>query len=201
MVPIRINTIAKKRKLQRLRVKDNQEKEAEKIFNDTHPQYLPPQKRWRPKAIKGNQTTTKTESKKTSVQLPAGMADSPAIKAGPSAQSTDRLTPESGPSAPHWNPSNDIPTPMEEDDPLGENLVDYEATPEHSGMDVNVITFSAYCTIIGDDEPIVAQFDFSPKEVVFTKPKELVNHLKSLFVRGQIDGILICKMLVDGGRP
>jgi hypothetical protein len=38
----------------------------------------------------------------------------------------------------------------EEDDLLGEDLVDYGAPPEHSGMDVNVITFSADCTIIGD---------------------------------------------------
>ena len=88
---------------------------------------------------------------------------------------------------------------MEEDDLLGEDLVDYEASPERPGMDVNVITFSADCTIIGDDEPFVAQFEFGPKEAAFTKPKESVNHLKPLFVRGHIDGIPIAKMLVDGG--
>jgi hypothetical protein len=38
-------TRSQKRKLQRLRAKENQEKEAEKIFNDTHPQYPPPQKK------------------------------------------------------------------------------------------------------------------------------------------------------------
>jgi hypothetical protein len=42
---------------------------------------------------------------------------------------------------------------MEEDNLLEEDLVDYGATPEHSGMEVNVIMFSADCTIIGDDEP------------------------------------------------
>ena len=88
---------------------------------------------------------------------------------------------------------------MEEDDLLGEDLVDYGATPEHSGMDVNVIMFSADCTIIDDDEPVVAQFNFGPKEASFTKPKESVNHLKPLFVRGHIDGVPIAKMLVDGG--
>jgi hypothetical protein len=36
------------------------------------------------------------------------------------------------------------------------------------------------------------------KEAAFTKPKESVNHLKPLFVRGHIDGIPIAKMLVDG---
>jgi hypothetical protein len=92
-----------------------------------------------------------------------------------------------------------VPTPKEEDDLLGEDLVDYEASPEHLGMDVNVITFSADCTIVGDDEPVVALFDFGPKEAAFTKLKESVNHLKPLFVRSHIDGILIAKMLVDGG--
>jgi hypothetical protein len=89
---------------------------------------------------------------------------------------------------------------MEEDDLLGEDLVDYEVSPERPGMDVNVIMFSADCTIVDDDELVIAQFDFGPKEVAFTKPKESVNHLKSLFVRGHIDGISIAKMLVDGGR-
>jgi hypothetical protein len=63
----------------------------------------------------------------------------------------------------------------------------------------NVITFSANCTIIGDGEPVVAQFDFVPNEVAFTKPKESIKHLKTLIVRGHIDGIPIAKMLVDGG--
>jgi hypothetical protein len=144
---------------------------------------------------------TKMENKTTIVQLSAGMADSPAIKAGPSVQGTDRPTLESGPSTLHQDTSNNVPTPMEEDDLLGEDLVDYEASPERPGMDVNIITFSTDCTIIGDNEPIVAQFDFGPKETAFTKPKESVNHLKSLFVRGHIDGILIAKMLVDGGQP
>jgi hypothetical protein len=88
---------------------------------------------------------------------------------------------------------------IEEDDLLGEDLVDYEASPGHTGMDVNVITFSADYDIIGDDEPVVAHFDFGPKEAVFTKPKESVNHLKLLFVRGHIDGVPIARMLVDGG--
>jgi hypothetical protein len=59
--------------------------------------------------------------------------------------------------------------------------------------------FSADCTIIGDNETVVAQFDFGPKEATFTKTKESVNHLNTLFVRGHIDGISIAKMLVDGG--
>jgi hypothetical protein len=133
------------------------------------------------------------------VQHLAGTTDSLASKAGQSAPGADRPPLESGPSAPHQEAFNDIPTSMEGDDLLGKDLVDYEASPERPGMDVTVITFSADCTIVGDDEPIVAQFDFGPKEVAFTKPKESANHLKSLFVRGHIDGIPIAKMLVDGG--
>jgi hypothetical protein len=192
-------TRSQKRKLQRLRAKEHQKKEAENIFNDTHPQYPPPQKKWRPKAVEEKQTTTKIENKTTPMQHPEGMADSPAKKAGPAIEGADRPTHESGPSAPHQDASDDVPTPMEEDDLLGEDPVDYEASLERPGMDVNVITFSADCTIVGDDEPVVAQFDFDPKEAAFTKPKESVNHLKPLFVRGHIDGISIAKMLVNGG--
>jgi hypothetical protein len=190
MVPSGL-TRPQKRKLQRLRAKESQEKEAEKIFNATHPQYPPPQKRWRPKAVEINQTAI--EDKTAGLQLATGTADNPATKAGPTMDVADRPTLESGSPAMRQNTSNDAPIPMEEDDLLGEDLVDYEATPEHSGMDVNVIMFSVDCTIIGDDEPIVAQFNFGPKEAAFTKPKESVNHLKLLFVRGHIDGIPIAK--------
>ena len=50
------------------------------------------------------------------------MADSPAIKAGPFADDTDHATLESEPSALHQNTSNDMSTPMEDDDLL-EDLV------------------------------------------------------------------------------
>jgi hypothetical protein len=114
------------------------------------------QKKWRPKAVEEKQSATKIENKTTLVQHPAGMAESLAKKDGPSTQGTDRPTPDSGPSAPHQDASDDVPTSMEEDDLLGEDLVDYEASQERPGMDVNVITFSADCTIVGDDEPVVA---------------------------------------------
>jgi hypothetical protein len=97
-----------------------------------HPQYPTPQKRWRPKAVEENQTTTKTENKTTTVQFFAGMADSPAIKTRPTVQGTDRTTPEAGSSALYLDTSNDVPTPMEEDDLQGEDLVDYGAMLEHS---------------------------------------------------------------------
>jgi hypothetical protein len=173
-------TRSQKRKLQRLRAKESQEKEAEKIFNDTHPQYPPPQKKWRPKAVEEKQMATKIGNQTTLVQHPAGMTDNSASKAGqftpgadrpapargPSglhqeasghpAPGADRPAPAHGPSVVHQEASNDTPTSIEEDDLLGEDLVDYEASPERPGMDMNVITFSADCTIVGDDEHVVA---------------------------------------------
>jgi hypothetical protein len=94
-------TRSRKRKLQRLRAKESQEKEAEKVFNDTHPQYPPPQKKWRPKAIEEKRTDTKIENQTTLVQHLAGMADSSASKAGQSAPGTDRPAPARGPSGLH----------------------------------------------------------------------------------------------------
>jgi hypothetical protein len=73
------------------------------------------------------------------------MADNLANKARQFAPGADHLTPESGPSAPHQDASDDVPTTMEEDDLLGEDLVDYEASLECPGMDVNIITISSDC--------------------------------------------------------
>jgi hypothetical protein len=65
-------TRSQKRKLQRLRARESQEKEAKKIFNDTHPQYPPPQMKWRSKAVE-KKTATKIENQTTLVQHPAGI--------------------------------------------------------------------------------------------------------------------------------
>jgi hypothetical protein len=147
-------THSQKRKFQRLRAK-------EKIFNDAHPQYSPPQKRWKPKTAETIQAATKIEEE-AAVQVHACTVDRPAPAAGPSEPGADHPTPESGPSAVHQESSNNTPTPMdednvEEDDLLGDDLVDYEASPEHLDMDVIVITFLVDYTIIGDDEPVGAQ--------------------------------------------
>jgi hypothetical protein len=61
------STWSQTRKLQCLRTKESKEKEAHKIFNDTHPQYPPPQKRWRPKTAEATQATTKTENETTAI--------------------------------------------------------------------------------------------------------------------------------------
>jgi hypothetical protein len=76
-------TRSQKRKLQCFRAKESKKKEAEKIFNDTHPQYPPPQKRWRPKVVKVNQMAMETKNKTTA------MVDSPTVEAGPSVDVMD----------------------------------------------------------------------------------------------------------------
>lgn len=34
-----------------------------------------------------------------------------------------------------------------------EEMVEYEASPKHLGMEINVTSFSVDCNIIGDDDP------------------------------------------------
>jgi hypothetical protein len=85
-------TWSQKRKLHRLRAKENQEKEAKKIFNDTHPQYPPTQKKWRPKAVEEKPSAAKIENKTTLVQHPTDMADNLAKKDRPYTQGVDRPT-------------------------------------------------------------------------------------------------------------
>jgi hypothetical protein len=41
------------------------------------------------------------------------------------------------------------------DDLLEEDMVDYETSLEHTGMEFNVITFSVDYAIISDNEPVV----------------------------------------------
>jgi hypothetical protein len=112
MVPIEIDMIAKV-KITAPKSKRELGKGGGKIFNDTHPQYPPPQKRWRPKAVEINQTATKTENETATPQLSAGTTDSPAIKAGPSADDMDCPILEFGPSALRQDTSNDVTTLME----------------------------------------------------------------------------------------
>ena len=75
--------------------------------------------------------------------------------------------------------------------------MDYEASPEHSNMEINVVHFSEeYYAVLEEEE--AALLDFRPREAVFQKPKESNNHLKALYMRGLINGRPISRMLVDG---
>jgi hypothetical protein len=79
-----------------------------------------------------------------------------------------------------------------------EHLLDSGSSSSRDNMDVNVIFLSSDYSFIGDDER-VAQFDFVPKNVVFQKPKKSDNHLKALYLKGNINGRSVSRMLVDGG--
>ena len=78
-----------------------------------------------------------------------------------------------------------------------EELVDYEASPERTSMEINVVRFSDDYWAIPEEE--TAHLDFGPCEAIFQKPKDSNNHLKALYVRGHINGKLVSHMLMDSG--
>ena len=97
-----------------------------------------------------------------------------------------------------------MPIDAESSKAIGEEVSDeemlaYGDSPDHSAMDVNMITFSADYKVVGQGEEEVGQFAFGPNKIVFTKPEESVNHIKPLYVCGHIDGRPVSRMLVDGG--
>jgi hypothetical protein len=69
--------------------------------------------------------------------------------------------------------------------------------PSPTGMDINMV-FTLPTEFKGAEEE-VAQMCLGPKESVFQKPEESGQHLKSLYVRGHIDGKLISRIFVDSG--
>ena len=77
-----------------------------------------------------------------------------------------------------------------------EELVDYEASPERA--EVNVVYLSSNYYVVGDDST-TTQFNFAIQSVVFQKPKDSVNHLKPLHVKGHVNGTPVHNMLVDSG--
>jgi hypothetical protein len=113
MVSIGSNTVSKAQ-IAAPKNKGEQRKETEEIFNDTHPQYPTPQKRWRPKVAEATQAATKTEGETTATQLTADTTDRSAPVAGRSEHRADRPTPGSRPSAPYQETSDDAPMPMDE---------------------------------------------------------------------------------------
>ena len=60
-----------------------------------------------------------------------------------------------------------------------EELVDYEASPERSNMEINVVRLSEEYYAVSEEEE-AAHLDFGPHEAVFQKLKESDNHLKAL---------------------
>jgi hypothetical protein len=48
-------------------------------------------------------------------------------------------------------------------------------------------------------EQEVARLDLGAKRDVFEKPEEVRGHMKPLYIKGHLDGMLVDRMLVDGG--
>jgi hypothetical protein len=61
-----------------------------------------------------------------------------------------------------------------------------DGSPPPTSMDVNKV-FTLPAEFRGAEEE-VAQMCLSPKEAVFEKPKESSQHLKPLYIRGNING-------------
>ena len=75
--------------------------------------------------------------------------------------------------------------------------MDYEASPERTNIEINVVRFSDDYWAIPEEE--TAHLDFGPREAIFQKPKDSDNHLKALYVWGHINGKPHSHILVDSG--
>lgn len=66
-------------------------------------------------------------------------------------------------------------------------------------VDVNMVYYLPAEFHATDEEGEVAQLNLGPKNVIFEKPEEPVQHMKPLYIRGHINGMPVCRMLVDSG--
>ena len=71
-------------------------------------------------------------------------------------------------------------------------MVDFENTPIREGVDMNMVYYLPAELRAVDEEGEVAQLDFGPKNAIFEKPNEMVNHLKPLYIRGTHQWITSC---------
>jgi hypothetical protein len=87
------------------------------------------------------------------------------------------------------------PTDMEED--VDDDLLDYEPSPARASMEISVIYLSSIdCSLLEEEE--ASQLALGPQDAIFKKSKELGDHLKLLYIRGQLDDMPVAHMLVDG---
>jgi hypothetical protein len=88
------------------------------------------------------------------------------------------------------------PTKMKED--ANDDLLDYESSPAHDGVEINVVYLSSTDYSLLEEEE-VSQLTLGPQDDIFKKPSELEDHLKSMYIHGHLDGTPMACMLVDGG--
>jgi hypothetical protein len=94
----------------------------------------------------------------------------------------------------------DAPTPTTSSDDM--DLLDNDEAPlikdgslPLTGMDINMV-FTLPVEFKGVEEEI-AYMCLDPKEAMFEKPKKSSQYLKSLYIRGHINGKPISRMLID----
>jgi hypothetical protein len=117
-------------------------------------------------------------------------SDQPVRSVEPSKETTAESAPPV--SAPFVDEAPAVPPTVED-----EELVDYEASPERTNLEVNVVHLSLDYFVVSEED--MAHLQFGPCEAVFQKPSEKDNHLKALYMRGHINGKPVTRMLVDGG--
>jgi hypothetical protein len=88
------------------------------------------------------------------------------------------------------------PATMEED--TNNDLLDYEPSPAHNDIEVNVVHLSSIDYSLLEEEE-VSQLALGQQDAIFKKPAELEDHLKPLYIHGLLNGMLVAHMLVDGG--
>jgi hypothetical protein len=89
----------------------------------------------------------------------------------------------------------DMEVPEDSDVP-NEEMVDYETTLERAEVNVVYLFVDYY---IVEDDLAAAEFNFATERAIFQKPLNSSNHLKPLYIKGHINGILVHSMLVDSG--
>ena len=187
-------THTQKRRLQCLRRQEQKEKEAEKlrdeIFDECRPRF-PQGKMWRVKTV--DQPTGPVgplqPTGQTGVPDRSDRSEQPVRPVDPELeQKAEEVVSASATGA------SEVPAaPSTAED---KELVDYEASPERTSMEINVVRFSDDYWVIPEEE--TAHLDFGPRKAIFQKPKNLDNHLKALYVGGTSTGsqFLVCLWIV-----
>ena len=164
-------THTQKRRLQRLLRKEQKEKEAEKLRDEQFDKYRPriPQgKVWHVKAADQpiRPVGPLQPTGLTGVPDRSDRSEQPVRPVEPEPeQKAEEVVPTLAPGA------SEVPAaPSIAED---EELVDYEASPECTNMEINVVHFSDDYWAIPVEE--TAHLDFGPREAIFQKPKDSIT--------------------------
>nr|CAH66649.1 OSIGBa0146I21.6 [Oryza sativa]CAH66655.1 OSIGBa0092J07.1 [Oryza sativa] len=99
---------------------------------------------------------------------------------------------------PVWRPKSiEKEKPIDVEEKKEQSVNKGELSPKED-MDINMVCMlpMEFCAM---DEAEVAQLSLGPKDAVFEKSDESNPHMKSLYLKGLVDGKPVSRMLVDGG--